>query len=443
MTETETASKPSPRKDNEVMLSLTAALIIAPPVQSPMTGDALLDDLQKRAIHFFWNESHPSTGFTKDRANNFKADVQENAIASSAATGFALVAYALGSEKKILKKTEAKARTLLTLKSINTKWANDHGWLYHFVNWRTGEREWKCEASSIDTSILLAGVLASQSYWNDAAISKEGDKFVKRIDWKWMMTDGGAKPDETLFSMGWTPEKGFINSRWYGYSEEKMLYLQAYGADPKIDNAGWDRTGRVLNSYKGIDFISGGPLFMHQMSESFYDFSNMRDRRGFNYFVATKNATLANRQYCIDNPKNFAGYGPDFWALSACDTPEGYKALGAPGWIDDNGTITPTSGIASLRFTPKESLSLAEALRRDHADAYGRYGFSNGICPDKKWVGPDVIGIDLGMMMCGIENARTGLVFKWSNANPIIKRGYPRTGLHLVPNSNKGPLEVK
>jgi len=422
------------------MISAIAAAAILQ-TSIPLTGDALLMELERRAVRFFWEQSHPDTGLTKDRAANFK-DSDEYTVASTAATGFALVAYPIGVQHHWLKRDEALARTRLTLRSLNTILPHEKGWGYHFIDWKTGQRVWNCEASSIDTSILLAGVIATERYWKDKEITNQANRFIKRIDWKWMMTDGGAKPDETIFCMGWRPESGFINARWTGYSEEKMLFLQGYGADKSLPNTGFDKTNREHFTYKGIEVVSGGPLFMHQMSESFYPFSNMRDRRGYNYWVETRNATLANRQYCIDNPKGFKDYGPTFWGLSACDIPGGYEAMGAPGWINDNGTITPTSAVASLAYTPKESLAFAEAMTRDHKNSIGRYGFSNGVNPSKDWTGPDVIGIDLGMMMCGIENAKSGFVHKLSMASPLIKSGYERAGFKNVPGSNEGPLKV-
>ncbi|MGV3617176.1 MAG: glucoamylase family protein [Fimbriimonas sp.] len=422
------------------MLACLIAIGVTPAQVPTLSQEVLLDDLQQRAVRFFWEQSEPSTGFTRDRATNVRHR-DGYTVASTAATGFALTAYAIGVERKWLPKEAARERTKLTLRSLLTKWGHERGWLYHFADWKTGARMWNSEASSIDTSILLAGMLAAERYWKDPEITRDTNAFVKRMDFKWMMTDGGQKPAETIFSMGWKPESKFIEARWSGYSEEKMLFIQAYGADPSLPTDGWDRTNRQHETYKGIEFLHGGPLFIHQMSESFYDFSDMRDRRGYNYFVATRNATLANRQYCIDNPKKFGGYGPNVWGLSACDTPEGYKALGAPGWIDDNGTITPTAPLASLRYTPKESMDFAQNMRKNHPAAYGRYGFPNGYNPGEDWIDPDVIGIDLGMMLCGVENARTGAVHKWSMQHPIVKLGYQRAGLKKVPGSNKGPLK--
>lgn len=404
--------------------------------QGPQTETAILDDYQRRAVRFFWEQSHPDTGFSKDRAANFK-DSDDYTVASSASTGFALVSYAIGVERKWLDRTPALLRSRKTMKNLLTKWPHQKGWLYHFVDWKTGERMWKSEASSIDTSILLAGMLATERYWKDPELTRDIDAFVKRMDFKWMMTDGGAKPTETIFSMGWHPETGFIKARWSGYSEEKMLFIQAYGADPKISAAGWDKTNRQLHTYKGIEFINGGPLFIHQMSESFYDFKGLRDRRGYDYWIATRNAARANRQYCIDNPLGFKGYGENFWGLSACDTPDGYKALGAPGWTEDNGTVTPTSAVAAIGHLPKESLAAARHFVQAYPSAWGRYGLSNGMNPHRDWMDPDVIGIDLGMMLCGVENYRTGLVHRLSGQHPIVKRGFERSGLKKASPSDR------
>jgi hypothetical protein len=341
-------------------------------------------------------------------------------------------------ERHWLSRSEALRRTKLTLDGLNTKWPQEHGWLYHFISYKTGERIWKCEASSIDTSICLAGVLAAQSFWKDGEVDRAAKAFVNRIDWNWMLTDGGAKPDETHFSMGWHPEDGFIKARWAEYDEFKMLYIQAYGASD-ITDKGWDTVTRPEHVYDGITFLQGGPLFMHEMSEAFYGFKGLRDRLGYDYSISEHNAALANRAYCVDNPKHFAAYGPDFWGLSACDGPDGYNAFGAPGWINDNGTITPTSAVAAVTVTPDESLAFFAAMRANHPEAWGYYGFPNGYCPERKYVDPDVIGIDLGMMMCGVENARTGLVWRLSGSNPIVKRGYTRAG--LAPKGGSGLRE--
>src|SRR4026209_93934 len=113
--------------------------------------------------------------------------------------------------------------------------------------------------------------------------------------------------------------------------------------------ATWDAWSRHTVVYGGYQCLTGGPLFMHQMSHVFMDFSSRRDKLGYNYGVEAQQATMANRQYCINSPRGYLGFGPDFWGLSAGDTPDGYIALGAPGNIVDNGTVIPTSAIASIQ----------------------------------------------------------------------------------------------
>ncbi len=423
--------------------TMITTLLVTTLIQAPLRGEVLLDDLQHRAVRFFWEQSNPKNGFTKDRAANDASRPAPNNVASSASVGFALVAYPIGVERKWLDRKEALARTRLTLDHILADWPQSHGWLYHFVDYDTGARQWNCEASTIDTSILLAGIIAAERYWKDPRITKVAEAFERRIDWKWVLTDGGALRDSTLITMGWNPEKGFIDARWglKDLDECKMLYVQAYGlSDIRTD--GWDHITRSVVHYDGLDLITGGPLFMHQMSESFYNFRGMRDRQGYSYAVESRNAARGNRAYCIDNPKGMKGYGQDFWGLSACDYPGGYNAFGAPGWINDDGTITPTSAVAAIQWIPKESMAFAEAMRRDHPEAWGRYGFPNGYNPGHDdWVGPDVIGIDLGMMLLAVENHRTGLPMRLSASSPAIREGMRKAGLRPARDADDGPLK--
>jgi hypothetical protein len=420
---------------------ITTAILAVALAQTPKTGVDLLNDLQHRAVNFFWDWSNETNGFTKDRAPNDISRGEPNEIASSASVGFALVAYPIGVERKWLDRQDALERTRTTLKHLLTDWPQEHGWLYHFVNWKTAKREWNSEASTIDTSICLAGVLAAEQYWKDPEVTRDAQTFSKRIDWKWALTSGGKEPNAYHIPMGWSPENGFIPARWGdNFDECKMIYVQAYGLSD-VNTTGWDKIVRKPVSYKGFDLLLGGPLFMHQMSESFYNFRGVRDRQGYSYAVESRNAALGNRAYCIDNPKGFKAYGSNFWGLSASDIPGGYTANGAPGWITDDGTITPTSAVASVQWSPKLAIEFAESMRREHPKAWGRYGFPNGVNPSRNWIGPDVIGIDLGMMLLAIENYRTGLPMKLSASHPAVKRGFEKIGFRKAADWETGPLK--
>lgn len=405
---------------------LSALFSLLAPQQVP-TGQALLDDVSRRAVRFFVEQSNPDTGLTRDRATNFEVKDQRR-IASIAATGFALPAYAIGAKRGWISRSVALKRTHVTLDTLLNGTPRHKGWYYHFLDWQTGKREWKSELSSIDTAILVGGLVMIRQAWSDPAISKKIDRIIGGIDWQWMLTDGGAKPDSLLFCHGWNPENGFLEHRWHDYSEQMILYILGLGADRRIPAKAWEAWKRNAIKYQGIDLLMGGPLFMHQLSQGFLDFKDKRDRLGYNYWIASRQATLANRAFCIANPKKFEDYGPDLWGLSAGDGPDGYSAFGGPGWGDDNGTLIPTSAIASIMFTPDLSRRAADNFALDYEEAYGRYGFANGINPQRNWHSPDVVAIDLGMVLLAIENARDGLPHRWSMSHPIVKKGFERAG---------------
>lgn len=354
-------------------------------------------------------------------------------MASIASTGFALSATALGAKRGWVSREDALSRAQATLYSVRTRWPNKNGWFYHFVNWQSGQRMWSSEVSSIDTAIFLMGAIVAERYFKDAALTTHLQAILDRVDWNWMLTNGGALPNSLTFCMGWTPENGFISARWNDYSELMGLYVLALGDEPAVPYLTWEAWTRRTVVYQGFQFFTGGPLFMHQMSHVFMNFKNRRDNFHYDYGKEAEQATRANRQYCINNPRGYAAYGPNFWGLSAGDTPDGYKALGAPGNIVDNGTIIPTSAICAVQDTPIESRATADFLRSNYAYAFGRYGFSNGINPTRNWVGNDVIGIDLGMMMLGIANERDGFAHNLEMSHPVVGKGFRRANLRPWP----------
>lgn len=391
--------------------------------------DPLLDDLSRRAVSFFWEQSHPETGMTLDRADNTADKPKDEMVASVAAVGFALSAYAIGAERGWLKREDALARTQATIAHLEKLPLRNRGWFVHFYDWETGKRLWNSETSSIDTGIMLAGLLQADAYWQDPEVRAGTQRIVSAIDWNWMMTDGGNKPDSKTFSMGWKPESGFIEARWDHYNELILLYIIALGASPQVPDASWDAWKREpIVNYGPYEFFTGGPLFLHQMSNVFYDLEGKRDRLGWDYWKAGWAATMANRQYCIDNPKGFVGYSADVWGLSASDGPDGYVAYGAPTAGPDDGTLAPSSAVAALLYDKEIALQAAYGFKKNHPEAFGRYGFNIALNPTKKWMSPDVIGIDLGQMMLAIENHRDGLPHRLSASHPIVQKGMSRIG---------------
>ncbi len=393
----------------------------------------ILNDLSKRAVRYFWEQSEPTTGLTRDRGPNQPGGKENNPeISSISATGYSLAAYAIGVKRGWLPREATLKRARATVRFILNNVEGHRGWYYHFVNWKTGKREWNSEVSSIDSGLLFAGVILADTGFADPEFSRLSKQLLAKVDWAWMMTDGGTKPKSLTFSHGWKPEQGFLEHRWGSFCEHMFLYILGYSQWPAMPTGSWNAWERPRVSYKGHDLLVGGPLFLHQMSPGFFDFKNYRDQLGFDYFVEARNATLANRAYCIENPQKFAGYSANIWGLSACDFPDGYNAHGAPGWISDNGTLAPAAAVASILFTPVESLAAAESFKSQFPDSYGQYGFATGINPAKKWTAPDVIGIDLGQLLLMIEIHRDGLPHQWMMSRPEVNAAYQKIGLKLT-----------
>jgi hypothetical protein len=377
----------------------------------------LLEEVQHRAVRFFWEKADPATGLVNDRANNFGAD--DETVASIASTGYALAALPIAVQNGWLNRNEAAGRARATLRFLLTM-PNEHGWLVHFVDKRNGERVWGSEYSTIDTALLVAGALVCGQYFaaetatvDIASLSVE---LYRRLDWRWMLTNGNTQPHKKVISHGSWPETGFIPNNYADYSEAILLYLLGLGASVRhLPPAVWDAFERPLQTYSGIEWLKAGPIFIHQMPYGYFNLRDQRDRLGFDYWVSSTNAMKIHRQYCIDHAGERQTYAQGFWGLNASDGPNGYVAYGVLGDPED-GTVSPTGAISSITFTPELAISAARAMyEKDGGALWGNYGFVNAFNIDRNWSSPVVIGIDLGMALLAIENHRSGLIWNLMN----------------------------
>ena len=321
------------------------------------------------------------------------------------------------------------------MRTFEDKLPHQHGWFYHFVNWKTGERAWNCEVSSVDTAWFLCGALFAGEYFGGEPKTL-ADAIYRRVDFQWMLTDGGARPEAKTFSMGWKPESGFIKARWDSYSEHLALGILALGSPthpaPAETWTGWKRN---VGEYKGHKTFRCGPLFTHQYSQAFIDFRGRRDALGFDYFESARQATLANRDFCLEQGSRFKTYSSNVWGLSACDNPDGnYEAYGAPpGEARSDGTVSTWNMVASVVFAPDFVTSAANHMRAKFPQLWGRYGFSGAMNLDRNWFAPDVIGIDLGAALLMIENHRSEFVWREFMKVNVVQNGMKRAGFSLAP----------
>lgn len=455
-----------PRVGAAVLAAIVTSSVAGGATASPDDAAEFLDDLQERTFRYFWETSDPRTGLTPDRAPT-------ESFASIAATGFALTAYPVGVERGWVTREAASRRVLDTLlflwsapqdTSISGA-AGYRGLFYHFLDPDTGLRFGDVELSTMDTALFLAGALFCQSWFDgdgarEDSIRAYADSLYGRADWNWVSVRPPA------IGHGWKPEQGFLPYDWRGYNEALLLYVLALGSPthPVAPEAwaAWT-SGYRWGEFHGREHLGFGPLFGHQYSHVWIDFRGIRDapmrEKGIDYFENSRRAVLAQREYAIENPGRWEGYGSELWGLTACDGPvdreveiggavrrfHTYRARGASftGVIDD-GTVCPSAAAGSIAFAPEVVVPTLLAMRDRWGDAlYAEYGFLDAlnptftadvpvrhgrVDPERGWFDTDYLGIDQGPIVAMIENHRSGLIWRTMRSNEHLGRGLRRAG---------------
>jgi hypothetical protein len=400
---------------------LTPAVLPTPSSLSPQ-DEQFLNGLEQACFLFFWEQANPKTGLIRDRCN---IHINEsNTVASIASSGFGLTALCIAVERGFISRTDARLRIIASLSFLWHKVPTHRGFFFHFANINTGERIWDSEVSSADTAILLCGVLTCRQYFQDKDIDELAHAIFDRVDWTWLAED------TSLLALGWTPELGFIPSRWDYYSELMMLYLLGMGSSSHpLDSQAWFAWKRTTFEYDGLRYIGAfAPLFVHQYSQAWFDFRNKRDRYA-DYFQNSIIATDAHRIFCLGLNSQYSDYSNALWGITASDSDKGYVIWGGPpamGPID--GTIVPAATGGSLPFLPAETMRVLRTIHDHYPKAWSRYGFVDAFNPMTDWYDTDVIGIDTGITMLMAENARTGFVWETFMKNPEAQRGMKIAG---------------
>lgn len=396
-------------------------------------GEKLILKELKKSYNFFIKEANlnkNSKGYGLVRDKTLLA----NHIASIASVGYGLGALVIGVEHKWIKYSDAYNRANRTLDTFINSVEGKNGFYYHFVNMETGKREWNCELSIIDTGIFICGAITAGEYFG-GEVKEKAEELYKRINWEWY-----RNKDTNYFYMGYSPEKGFWG-KWDMYAEQLMLYVLGVSSPTfPIDKSMYYEFIRERSNYKDIKdiiYTYCGTLFTYQFSHAWIDFRNKKDLDGIDWFENSIKATKANREYCMDNMKNYKTYGPNSWGLTACLGPKGYSGgYGAKPCktdleIENDGTVTPCGAIGSIVFTPKESIEAMEYLYNTFPKLWGRYGFKDGYNLDgeKPWFAKEYIGIDKGIEILMIENYLNGTIWKYFMKNKYVQEGLEKLGI--------------
>jgi hypothetical protein len=425
---------------------------------TPASWDPFLDTLQVRTLRFFLETTDVSTGLTPDRWPS-------PSPSSIAAVGFALTAYPIAVERGVIARQEATQRVLNTLRFFWQLPQHDQpqnvagykGFFYHFLKIPAGTREWNCELSTIDTALLLAGVLFCQSYFgqnsnDEQTIRALADSLYLRVDWKWAMADTNG------IRTSWRPERGFGKYIWDGYDEAMIIYFLALASPTHpVPASVWQAwtAPYVWAKYDGMELVSFGPLFGHQYSHCWIDFRGIRDAymkaKGLDYFENSRRATYAQQAYARENAGKWRDYSENIWGFTACDGPEDtafvvdgkerkfwtYRARGVSfDWVEDDGTIAPTAAGGSVAFAPEICIPALKAIREKyHTRVWQEYGFIDAFNPTfitprtlNGWFDHDYLGIDQGPIVIMIENLRNGFVWNVMKKNPYLVKGLQRAG---------------
>ncbi len=409
----------------------------------------LLDAIQREAFNYFLHETNPANGLVVDAT-------RENCPASIAAVGLALTSYPVAVDRGFMARTEAATRTLATLRFF---WGSPQGpepgatgyrgFYYHFLDMQTGARAWQSELSTVDSALLLGGMLTAAAYFDGASAAEReirelAEALYARVDWRWAQNEG------LTVTHGWTPEAGFLPYRWQGYDEALLLYLLGLGSPthplPPESYRAWATT-YDWRTVDGTSYLHAGPLFTHQLSHLWVDFRGIRDafmrEKDCDYFENSRRATFMQQRYAIRNPHGYAGYGEWCWGLTACEGPGsvcrvidgvpreffGYVARGVPDGPDD-GTIAPWGVVASLPFAPEIVMPTIASFRRLRLGGGHRYGYKtvfNPTFPDPAgskngWVSPTFCGLNQGPIVIMIENFRSEGIWRlMRNCDALVK----------------------
>ena len=435
-------------------------------VQRSPDEEAMLDDLQRKSFRYFERHVNPENGLVLD-------STRPGQPFSIAAVGFALASYPVGVERGFMRRTTALKHTLAALKffdeadqSGDKAGVGQNGFFYHFLEADSATRAWNCEISTIDTSLLLAGVIQAAAYFDrDTAREREVREralsIYARADWRWALNG-----KDTL-ALGWKPETGFLVNSWLGYDESLIMQVLALAAPrfalkPSNYDA-WTASFNWRHLY-GEDVLYAGPLFIHQFSHIWLDLRGIRDKfmttKKTDYFENSRVATQIQRQYAIRNPRKYLGYGKNCWGFSAGDGPGNatatyrgrkhkfydYIARGAPFGPDD-GTISPWAAIASLPFAPGivlEEIHHLEELIGHGPEGYGFHASFNRSWPDAHtkgahrytlksgtevaWVSPRHFALHQGPIILMIENYRSEMIWNLMRRCAPIRLGLQRAG---------------
>ncbi len=417
------------------------------------TDNKLLDKVQQQTLKYFWDFAEPNSLLGRERYHEDGIYPQNDAhVITTGGSGFGLATIIVGVDRGFVKREDAVKR-LHHMMDFLAKADRYHGAWSHWINGETGKTvpfgQKDNGGDLVETAFLTSGILMVREYFKNGnaeekALAKKCDDLWKGIDWSWY-TKGGEK----VLYWHWSPNYGWeMNHKLQGYDETLITYILAassptHAIDAETYYKGWARNesyttdktkyGLPLMVKHNYAEEYGGPLFWSQYSYIGLDPRGLSDKLVSSFWNVTKNHSLINYNYHVENPKHFKGYGPNYWGTTASytrndDGSVGYTAH-APN--NDNGVITPTAALSSFPYTPKESMAFLKFLYKGKPEFIGSAGPYDATSVNfDNWTTPRYLAIDQGTIAPMIENYRTGLLWKLFMDAPEIQKGLKNLGFH-------------
>ena len=418
-----------PGRDGARCAQLGADITRAQPDASQ--SDAILDDLGRRAFAWFERNRDEATGLVLDRAPNAEQERRRSNVASIASVGFYLSMLPEAVRLGQIDRAAAEGHARLVLHFLRDHGPQHDGLFYHFMDASSGRQTANSEVSALDSAIFFNGCMVVGRFFG-GDVAPLADELLDRADWQRFVVKH-SKTGKPVLSFGWKPGEGLLGGMQVRSSEIAMAYFLATGSRTHpIDPQCWYNTEVRRGKVAGLEVLNPTqPLFTSYYGLCWHNLSGKVDREGGDLDANAREAALANRAFCREMAGRFSTYSVGrggWWGLSAGDSPRGYEAVG-PVEAEVDGTVWPVAALAALPWVPEE---LNRDLIQWHvgpdwsavAGAYGVAPFN----ADRKWVGRDLIGIDLGSFYLNLANLRHGTVRDLWMSHPIARSALSRLG---------------
>lgn len=398
-----------------------------------ISDEELLTKIQQQTFKYFYDFGHPQSGMARER--NTSGD-----IVTTGGSGFSVMALVTGIERKFITRSEGLTRVQKIVSFLKTA-DRFHGAYPHWLNGNTGKIVAFSEKDNggdlVETSLLIQGLLTARQYFNEqnsaeTILRADINQIYQSVEWDWY-----RKNNSNTLYWHWSPNYNWeMNLPISGWNESLITYVLAASSPthniPKsVYDNGWARSGAMRNgnTYYGVQLPLGpnlgGPLFFAHYSFLGINPFGLTDAYA-NYETQNKAHVMVNYNYCKANPKGYYGYSEQCWGLSASDINNGYTASSP---TNDVGVIAPTAAIASLPYTPKESMEAIKFFYYKLGDKlFKEYGFVDAFSLDQQWFANSNLAIDQGPIIIMIENHRSQLLWNLFMSCPEVKSGMLKLG---------------